>query len=216
MSLSIRGKKVVITAGPTREYWDPVRYFTNASSGKMGIALAQEASRLGAHVTLILGPLPNQDFKAGRIHIIPVISAWDMYQSVKKHIAGTDVFIGAAAVVDYRPEAALKRKIKRHDPWISLRMQGNPDIIAMVGHLGKDRPRTVVGFALETDHMLANAQQKLVRKRLDWIVANRESNMGQSAGEGTLLSRWGDILPFPKTPKDKLAKKLWKTILASN
>src|SRR4051812_1501227 len=100
----------------------------------MGMELAREAARLGAHVTLVLGPT-LVDFKAPRVHIVSVVSAWDMYQAVKKHLPGSEVFIGAAAVVDYRPVAPLKRKIKRHDPWISLRLHGNPDIIAMVGHL---------------------------------------------------------------------------------
>src|SRR5258708_32145903 len=102
-----------------------------------------------------------------------------------------------------------KRKIKRHEPSVTLKLYGKPDIIAMVGHLGKERPDNVIGFALETDHVLENALKKMARKRMDWIVANRETNMGQSTGEGTLLSRWGDRAPFKKMSKDKLAGKIW-------
>src|SRR5579859_1083402 len=132
----LQSKKVLITAGPTREYWDPVRFITNASSGTMGIALAKEAHRLGATVVLVLGPasfpsplvgegggegagmkgtpLLNPPPQGGRkFEIVNVISAWDMYQAVKKRLQGTDIFVGAAAVVDYRPVTPARQKIKR-------------------------------------------------------------------------------------------------------
>lgn len=198
-----------------------MRYLTNSSSGAMGIALAQEALRLGARVTLVLGPVPSPEPQVKRgsrpsgLKTVHVISGWDMYQAVKKHLSGTEVFVGSAAVVDYRPASPLRQKIKRHKEAVTLKLYGNPDIIAMVGYLRKARPRCVVGFALETDHMLENAQQKLIRKRMDWIVANRESNMGQSQGAGTLLSRWGDRLDLKKMSKDRLARKIWQKILSS-
>ena len=212
MNLSLRNQKVLITAGPTREYWDPVRFFTNASSGAMGIALANAARKRGAHVTLVLGPVPPSPISNG-IRVQPVVSGWEMYEAVKKNLSRTDVFIGAAAVVDYRPARPLKSKIKRHTPTVILKLYGNPDIIAMVGHLQQGRPGTVVGFALETDHLLDNALDKLVRKRMDWIVANRESNMGQSRGSATLLSRWGDRIPLKRMTKDRLADRIWNHIL---
>src|SRR5258708_18078144 len=155
----LRNKRALISAGPTREYWDPVRYLTNGSSGRMGMALAQEALRLGAQVTLILGPVGHPPQGRARLRVVPVVSAWDMYEAVKKRIQGTDIFVGSAAVVDYRPAAMQKRKIKRHEPSVTLKLYGNPDIIAMVGHLGKERPDNVIGFALETDHVLENALQ---------------------------------------------------------
>jgi phosphopantothenoylcysteine decarboxylase / phosphopantothenate---cysteine ligase len=209
---SLLGKKVLITAGPTREYWDPVRYFTNASSGAMGTALANEAARLGARVTLVMGPVP--EISVGKkVRVVPVVSAWDMYQAVRKHLPDTHVFVGAAAVVDYRPSIPLKQKIKRVKPSLTLQLHGNPDIISMVGHLGRGRPVCVLGFALETDHLLENARKKLLRKRLDWVLANRESNMGQSEAAGTLLSRWGERLEFSKMTKTKLAGKIWQAIV---
>lgn len=208
---TLRNKKVLITAGPTREYWDPVRYLTNGSSGAMGIALAEEAQRLGARVTLVLGPTELTPKK--KVFVVPVVSGWQMYQAVKKHIKDTDFFVGAAAVVDYRPAEPLKFKIKHKKPQLALKLYGNPDIIAMVGHLPKDRPTTVIGFALETDHLLENARGKLIRKRMDWIMANRESNMGSTEGSGTLISRWGHLVSIPKKSKDQLAKTIWQTVL---
>jgi phosphopantothenoylcysteine decarboxylase/phosphopantothenate--cysteine ligase len=136
-----------------------------------------------------------------------------MYEAVRRHLPGTDVFVGAAAVVDYRPARILKKKIKRRRPSVSLRLVGNPDIIAMIGHLPKNRPVTVIGFALETGHLLENAAEKLMRKRLDWIVANRPSALGQESGEVTLLSRWGDKVTLKRATKVTLAKKIWQTIL---
>jgi phosphopantothenoylcysteine decarboxylase / phosphopantothenate---cysteine ligase len=211
---ALRGLKVLITAGPTREYWDPVRFLTNASSGTMGLAIAKQAAELGAHVVVVLGPIPESTAipRHPKIKIVPVVSAWEMLESVKTHLRGTDIFVGAAAVVDYRPAEPMKLKIKRQKASVTLKLHGNPDIIAMVGHLQKGRPRSVVGFALETDHMEENAFQKLVRKRLDWIVANRETNMGSESGEVTLLSRWGDRISVGRAAKDQIAKKIWQTI----
>jgi phosphopantothenoylcysteine decarboxylase/phosphopantothenate--cysteine ligase len=212
----LQNKKVLVTAGPTREYWDPVRFLSNASSGATGIALAEEAARLGARVTLILGPVRDGATRRSSIRVIPVVSAWDMYNEVKKNLAATDYFIGAAAVVDYRPAVRLTRKFKRHEPAHTLRLHGNPDIIAMVGHLRANRPACVVGFALETDNVIENAAGKMTRKHMDWIFANRETNIGEAIAEGTLLSRWGDHIALKKMSKEKLAAKLWQTILSNN
>ena len=136
-----------------------------------------------------------------------------MSQAVRKHLPGVDIFVGAAAVVDYRPARVTKQKLKRRYPSIRLKLVGNPDIIAMVGHHPKNRPETVVGFALETGRLLERAAEKLVRKRLDWIVANRPSAMGQATGGGTLLSRWGDKVALKPMAKGRLAQKIWQTIL---
>jgi phosphopantothenoylcysteine decarboxylase/phosphopantothenate--cysteine ligase len=214
---SLKNKKVLLTAGPTREYWDPVRYFTNSSSGRMGVALAHYALRHGARVTLVLGPVEVSvlhAIRSARLHIVPVVSAWEMYEAVKKHLAGTDFFLGTAAVVDYRPDHRLKHKLKREESAVVLKLQGNPDIIAMVGHNRDHRPKTVVGFALETENLVEHAQDKMYRKRLDWIVANHESNLGGTEGAGTLLSRWGHRIQVPKMPKEKLAQKIWQAVLS--
>ncbi len=210
---SLKGKKVLITAGPTREYLDPVRFISNGSTGQMGIALALEARRLGAKVTLILGPIPGPAPKAAGLTVVPVVSAWDMGEATKKHLSGTQVFIGAAAVSDYRTMQPLTHKIKRHDESMTLKLYGNPDIIAMVGHHPTRRPKIVVGFALETDHLLQNAALKLLRKRMDWIVANRETNMGKPVGSAVLLNRWAGRIDLPMMTKPQLAKKIWKAVL---
>src|SRR5262249_20748711 len=125
----------------------------------------------------------------------------------------TDIFVGSAAVVDYRPAEPLKLKIKHKKPELTLQLYGNPDIIAMVGHSPKLRPHTVVGFALDTDHVLENARDKLIRKRMDWIMANKETNMGQSTGSGTLISRWGHQVNLARMSKPQLAKRIWQEIL---
>jgi phosphopantothenoylcysteine synthetase/decarboxylase len=223
--------RVLITAGPTREYWDPVRYFTNSSTGAMGIALAEEAARRGAEVTLILGPTPlrNEEFEVRKkeplfrktnfkiphsaFRIVDVVSAWDMFEAVKKNLAGTDIFVGSAAVVDYHPAIWSAKKVKRRKPAIMLRLQSNPDIIAMVGHHPRWRPKLVIGFALETDHLLENARRKLFQKRLDWVVANNETAMASATSEAVLLSRWGHLIPVSKMNKKALAKKIWDRIL---
>ena len=211
---NLRGKKVLITAGPTREYWDPVRYISNASSGAMGVAIAQEARSLGAHVTLVLGPVsvpvprPQKD-----LQVIRVVSALDMETAVKDNLDGTQVFVGAAAVADYRPEDAVKRKLKEDDPEITLRLVRNPDIIAHVARRSPHRPPVVIGFALETHDLLQNAAEKMKRKGLDWIVANPDSNIGQRRGTAKLLSRWGEQISLGKMPKTDMAKRIWEALL---
>lgn len=210
----LTSRKVLITAGPTREYWDPVRFISNASSGAMGIALAREARKRGASVTLVLGPIPGPlpDAKAiGRI--VSVISARDMDVAVQKHLAGTDVFVGAAAVSDYRPAEPSRQKIKDKADRVSVVLQRNPDIIARVSRPGSKRPTLVVGFALETQSMLRLAQGKLERKGMDWIIANRTENMGSAHATVTLLHRSGETVAFKTMPKPKLAEKIWHTLL---
>ncbi len=210
---SVKGLKVLITAGPTREHWDPVRYLTNASSGTMGIALAQEASAMGALVTLVLGPVPTHLPRNNGIHVVSVISALEMDQAVAEHLIDTQVFIGAAAVSDYRPASALKQKIKDREPSVTLELVRNPDIIAKVAQRTPQRPAIVIGFALETHDLMKNALEKLQRKGLDWVVANQENNIGKKRGSATLLSRWGEKIPLGSMSKKKLARKIWEALL---
>ncbi len=166
-----QGKKVVITAGPTREAIDPVRYLTNHSSGRMGFALAAAAERQGADVTLIAGPV-TLSTPAG-VTRVDVVSANDMWAAAQQAAPGADLFIGAAAVADYRVKEVLACKHKKtEDGAWSLTMEENPDIIQGVSQLGADRPALVVGFAAETHDVAAYARDKLARKGLDWIVAN--------------------------------------------
>lgn len=174
----LEGKSVTITAGPTREAIDPVRYISNHSSGKMGFALAKAAHQLGAKVTLISGPV-SLSTPAG-VRRINVESAQQMYDASLAQAPESDIFIGCAAVADYRPQTVAENKLKKVDGQddIAISMVKNPDIIASVAHLENHRPFTV-GFAAETQDVESYAQSKLERKKLDMICANDVSIAGQ-------------------------------------
>ena len=164
----LKGKKILVTAGPTYEYIDPVRFIGNRSSGKMGFALAQAAANAGGNVVLISGPvgLPDPD----GIRIIGVTSAREMRDAVIREYADTDIVIMAAAVADYRPKAALEKKIKKSDEQLRLELVKNPDILK---ELGQDKGnRFLCGFAAETENLADYARDKLIKKNLDMIVAN--------------------------------------------
>jgi phosphopantothenoylcysteine decarboxylase / phosphopantothenate---cysteine ligase len=170
----LEGKHVVITAGPTVEAIDPVRYLSNHSSGKMGYALARACADAGARVTLITGPVtltpPN------RVERVPVTSAIEMHDAAMRCASNADIFIGAAAVADYRPESSAPEKLKKtagENRVISLVQ--NPDIVAAVAALAQ-RPALVIGFAAETTELIAHAREKRHRKGLDYIVANDVSD----------------------------------------
>ncbi len=169
---ALSGKTILITAGPTREAIDPVRYISNHSSGKMGYALATAAQEAGAHVVLISGPvqLPAPD----RVERINVESAQQMLEAVEMKLKGADIFIGAAAVADYRPANLATQKIKKNNEEMAIHLIKNPDIIAFVA-AKPDKPFTV-GFAAETQNVLAYARGKLEKKNLDMIIANDVSN----------------------------------------
>ncbi len=211
---NLRDKKVLITAGPTREHWDPVRFLSNGSSGQMGVALALEAAQLGAEVTLVLGPVPGPiPRRRKNLRVVRVLSAQEMDERVQEHLKGTRVFVGAAAVADYRPAVTLRQKIKEKPPAVTLKLLLNPDIIAKVAKRGPLRPSVVIGFALETQDMMENAAEKLKQKGLDWIVANRETNLGAPEGSATLLSRWDERISIGHMTKERLAKQIWKALL---
>lgn len=165
---ALAGKTVLVTAGPTQEAIDPVRYLSNRSSGKMGYAIAQAAAEAGAKTLLISGPtyLPTPP----RVERIDVTSAWEMHSAVLKNVTARHLFIAAAAVADYRPVEAAEQKIKKTADRLTLELQRNPDILADVAGL-PDKPFTV-GFAAETENLESHAQAKLKNKRLDMIAAN--------------------------------------------
>lgn len=183
---SMTGKTVMITAGPTREKLDPVRFISNFSSGKMGYALAEEAARRGARVILVSGPV---DLKARNplIEVRRVESAEEMLAEARTAFAGSDIAIMCAAVADYRPAAVSPSKLKRGDsPAMTLELVRNPDIAATLG--SEKRPgQTLVGFALETDDALAHGADKLRRKNLDMIVVNSLTDKGAGFGTDTNL-----------------------------
>ena len=189
----LKGQSVVITAGPTREAIDPVRYISNHSSGKMGFALAEAANKLGAKVTLIAGPV-SLATPAG-VERIDVDSAQSMYDAAMQHATKNDVFIGCAAVADYRPVTVAEQKIKKTDDsdQMTISMVKNPDIIASVAALTEKRPFTV-GFAAETQDVETYARGKLVKKKLDLICANDVSVEGQgfNSNDNAITVYWHD------------------------
>ena len=215
------GTKILITAGPTEEPLDPVRFITNLSSGKMGYALAAAAQRRGAIVTLISGPtnlpLPSAE------KIIRVRTAKEMHKAVLDNFKKADVIIKAAAVADYRPKITALEKIKKDKKTLSLELEKNPDIIAEIGkNKGK---RVLVGFAMETQNLLANAREKLKEKNMDLIVANNlkeegagfrtdtniitiidRSGKSESLGKMTKIKAAGEILNRVKKMIDKKNK----------
>ncbi|MFB9145844.1 bifunctional phosphopantothenoylcysteine decarboxylase/phosphopantothenate--cysteine ligase CoaBC [Halomonas alkalicola] len=186
------GMAVTITAGPTREPLDPVRYLSNHSSGKMGYALAEAAAALGARVTLISGPV-NLPCPAG-VARLEVETALEMHEAAMRLAEQSDLFIGCAAVADYRAEQAAEHKIKKveGEEGLTLRLVKNPDIIASVAALPEARRPFVVGFAAETRDLAAYARDKLTRKRLDMIVANDVSRegLGFGADDNAALVLW--------------------------
>ncbi len=201
---SLSGRRILITAGPTHEAIDPVRFMTNASSGKMGYAIAEAAVAAGAQVTLISGPVNI----ATPAHVIKmaVTTAQHMFDCVMSHIAECDIFFSVAAVGDYRCKRVARQKIAKTATSVTLELERNPDIVASVAALSK-RP-FIVGFAAETENVLGNAGKKLVNKKLDMIVAN-EVAVGMGGDDNAVTVLWGDRqVEFAKMDKLKLARKL--------
>jgi len=199
--------RLLITAGPTREALDPVRFLTNRSSGRMGFALAAAAAEAGARVTLVAGPvhLPTPD----RVQRVDVVSALDMLGAVEAAVPGADVFIATAAVADYRPATVAEQKIKKSADTLALELVKNPDIVATVAARA-DRP-FVVGFAAETERVLEHARAKLERKRLDLIAANEVGDRKVfDQDDNALLLLWpqGGRLELGAGGKLELARRL--------
>jgi phosphopantothenoylcysteine decarboxylase/phosphopantothenate--cysteine ligase len=164
----LAGKKVVVTAGPTREHIDPVRFISNPSSGKMGFAMAEAARNLGADVTLIHGPV-NLSQPTG-IKIIEIESAAELFEEVRNY-AGADVIIMAAAVADFTPAKSHSQKVKKQDSGFGIDLEQTQDILAWLGNHKQER-QVLIGFAMETENLLKNARTKLKKKKADWIIAN--------------------------------------------
>jgi len=205
----LKGKKVTITAGPTREAIDPVRYISNHSSGKMGFAIAEAAAKLGADVHLISGPVSLSTPQGCTRH--DVTSAIDMHDCAMSLAPESDIFIACAAVADYRPDNVATQKIKKTEKDdMSISMIKNPDIVANVAALAKDRPY-VVGFAAETQEVESYAKGKLQRKNLDMICANDVSIAGQgfNSDQNALKVYWKDgSEDLPLTNKSELGALL--------
>ncbi len=214
-SQALAGKKVLITAGPTQEAIDPVRYISNHSSGKMGYALAQQAKLAGARVTVVTGPSSQSKIKG--VQFEPVVSAQQMHQTVMQHVSDADIFIATAAVADYRPTAIAENKIKKSADSLELKLVKNPDILTDVA--GLSNPPFCVGFAAETQNLEDNARLKLNRKNLDMIVANQvgSSDSGQMTGfnannnQVTVISN-DNVNHLPENSKKQIAKQLIQLI----
>ena len=209
----LRGRKVVITAGPTREAIDPVRYISNHSSGKQGYALAEAAIEAGAKVILISGPTSLTPPERARL--IQVTSAREMHTAAMQEATDADIFIGVAAVADFRPIEASDQKIKKDNTGerLTLTLEENPDIIAAVAGLN-DGPYTV-GFAAETSHVIDHARRKLTRKKLTMIIANdvMDQNIGFNSDQNETTIIWGrQEQTLPIASKRTIATKIVSTI----
>lgn len=208
MGQDLQGKQVVVTAGPTREALDPVRFLSNRSSGKMGYAIARAAAERGADVTLITGPTGLEPPPG--IRCIDVQSAQEMYDQVQREVQGAEVLIMAAAVADYRPAVTASQKIKKGEGIFTLSLERNPDILQSLGPQTPGQIR--VGFAAETEKHLENARAKLERKHLDMIVLNDVSR--QDAGfevdtnEVTIITREYEPLQLPLISKQEVAHRI--------
>lgn len=206
--LDLKGKKIMITAGPTYEKIDPVRFIGNYSSGKMGFALAEECCRRGAEVTLVAGPVSLSCSEA--IHRIDVESCEEMYQAATKAFASTDAAILCAAVADFKPSEIADRKIKREKGDLELRLVPTHDIAAALGKM-KQKHQRIVAFALETNDEEANAQKKRKKKNADFIVLNSTRNPGTTFrtddNQITIISEEGKK-EYEKKPKTEVARDI--------
>ncbi|MGQ0506922.1 MAG: bifunctional phosphopantothenoylcysteine decarboxylase/phosphopantothenate--cysteine ligase CoaBC [Myxococcaceae bacterium] len=206
------GKRVLITAGPTREAIDPVRFVTNASSGKMGLALAQDARARGADVTVVLGPVNGGD--SDGIEVVKVVTAEEMAREVLARVEDTDFFVASAAVSDYRPESASSQKVKKSDGPETLTFVRTPDVLLDAARkvAGRSPKPVLVGFAAETEKLLEHAREKLQRKGLDVIVANDVTEPGAGfevdTNKVTVLTKNGTEISAEGT-KREVAAKIW-------
>lgn len=209
------GKKILITAGPTVESIDPVRFISNHSTGKMGYALARVAAERGADVTLISGPV---NLQAPRfVKLVPVVSAQDMFEAVKAHSAEADIIIKAAAVADYTPEVVADEKIKKSDGEAELKLKRTTDILKWLGeNRAAGKKQFLCGFSMETEHMVENSRAKLEKKNLDMIVANNLKVPGAGFGVDTnvvtLITR-SETKELPQMSKEEVADGILDEIL---
>jgi phosphopantothenoylcysteine decarboxylase/phosphopantothenate--cysteine ligase len=203
----LKGEKILITGGPTQEAIDPVRFITNHSSGKMGYALAKVARRRGAEVILVTGPTflptPRRDIK-----VLSIRTAEEMREAILSHMDGCSVVIKAAAVSDYRPKEVSQKKLKKATSYLSLELEKTKDILKEIGE--KKGGRILVGFAAETDDLVANARKKMVEKNLDFIVVNDVTKPGVGFGLDTnqvkILYPSGEVKDIPLMSKEEVSQ----------
>lgn len=212
--LPLRGKKVLITAGPTYEAIDPVRFIGNHSSGKMGFEIAKAAANLGAEVILVSGPT-SQSVVHSLIQVVPVVSAHDMYHAVHEYYKTVDIAICSAAVADYKPKEVASQKIKKNDSTLLLELEKTQDILASLGKAKSHQ--FLVGFALETNNELENAKDKLKRKNLNLIVLNSLNDKGagfkSDTNKVTFIDDEDNVNEYQLKSKAEVAKDLIHKIL---
>ena len=209
----MKGKKVLVTAGPTMEMIDPVRYITNHSTGKMGYAIAKHCMQRGAEVTLITGKTDTP--KPPFVEIIEITSAQDMFEAVKNSYKQQDIIIKAAAVADYRPAQISDEKVKKNDNELSIALERTEDILQFLGD-NRIKGQFLCGFSMETQNMLENSRAKLEKKHVDMIVANNLKQAGAGFGTDTnivTLITKDDVKELPIMTKEQVAKQIIDTIL---
>tara|TARA_Y100001947_G_scaffold41320_1_gene34208 strand:- start:4396 stop:5598 length:1203 start_codon:yes stop_codon:yes gene_type:complete len=211
--LPLKGKQIMITAGPTYEAIDPVRFIGNHSSGKMGYEIARAAANLGAKVILISGPTHLQ-ISEDHIHLIKVVSAQEMYDAAMAHFEKADVVIAAAAVADYKPETIADQKIKKDDETLTIRLTKTQDILRSLGE--RKRQQKLIGFALETNNELENARAKLQKKNLDFVVLNSLQDKGAGFQNDTNKVSFvfqDEVKSFGLKPKSEVAVDILNEII---
>jgi len=214
-SLPLRGKNILVTAGPTYEAIDPVRYISNHSSGKMGFEIAKKASDLGAEVFLISGP-SNQKISTRSINLINVVSSKDMHKQVLKHYAKADIVIMAAAVSDFKPKEFSNKKIKKDNNQSKIELEKTKDILLELGSLKKNQ--FLVGFALENENEIENSLKKLKNKNLDLIILNSLNDKGAGFGTETnkitIINKKQEQTNFDLKDKSEVAEDILKSIMS--
>lgn len=214
-NLPLKGKKVLVTAGPTYEAIDPVRFIGNHSSGKMGFAIAEKAADLGASVTLVSGPTYLQ-FAHDKVEIVHIISAKEMFEAVEARFSNSDIAIFSAAVADYRPKNTSTQKMKKKEGDLTLVLERTQDILGTMG-AQKEENQYLVGFAMETDNELENAKRKLEKKNLDLIVLNSLNDEGagfkKDTNKITLIDSHNKVTAFGVKPKSEVAQDILEYII---
>ncbi len=213
--LPLLGKKIIITAGPTYEAIDPVRFIGNHSSGKMGFDLAQSSANFGASVILISGP-SHLSIENNLVQLIRVVSAQEMYEECHKYFATSDVFIGAAAVADYKPKNSAVHKIKKSEDTLTIELEKTKDILASLGSIKENQ--FLIGFALETENEIENAKLKVQKKNLDLIVLNSLQDKGAGFGfltnKVTFIDKNLKVEPMELKSKEAVANDILNKIIA--
>ena len=213
--LPLRGKKIVITAGPTYETIDPVRFIGNHSSGKMGYDIANAAASMGAEVILISGPT-HLSVTDKSIECIRITTAQEMYDQCHKYFPTTDVMIAAAAVADYKPRVVADQKIKKNEDVFSIELEKTKDILFSLGQIKGDK--YLIGFALETENEIENAKLKIQKKNLDLIVLNslqdKGAGFGTATNKVTFIDSHFQVVPMELKSKEEVALDILNKVIA--